>query len=77
MFSKRDNQALIKHTRIALGVLLLGVAFALANTYYAFGAKAKDPQAPIDITYFKDYNQANGAYSVVRKGTRHPVAATL
>jgi len=58
-------------------VLLGEFAFALANTYYAFDAKARDAKAPIEITYFKDYNQANGAYYGVRKGARHPAAGTL
>lgn len=49
----------------------------LANTYYALGPKAKDPNAPLEFTYFQDYNQANFVFYVVRKGARHPAAATL
>ena len=50
-------------------------AFALSNEYYGFRATARDPQAPVEITYFKDYNQTNFVFYVVRKGDRHP--ATL
>lgn len=58
-------------------VLLGEFAFTPANTYYALDAKAKDPQAPIGITFFKDYNLMTGSYYMVRKGTRRPAAATL
>jgi ABC-type Fe3+ transport system substrate-binding protein len=51
--------------------------FVLANTYYAFLAKSKDAQAPVEITFFKDYNQANATYYVVSKGTKRPAAASL
>ena len=51
--------------------------FVLANAYYAFLAKSKDAQAPVEITFFKDYNQANATYYVVSKGTKRPAAATL
>lgn len=58
--------------------LLLGeFAFMLGNTYYVFGAKAKDLQAPVEITYFQDYNWSNFSFYIVRKGARHPAAATL
>ena len=58
-------------------VLLGEYAFTPANTYYAFQAKAKDPQAPIEITYFKDYNLMTSSYYIVRKGARRPAGATL
>ncbi len=58
-------------------VLLGEYAFGLANTYEALRAKAIDPKAPIDIAYFKDYNQTNSAFYVVRKGARHPSAGSL
>jgi ABC-type Fe3+ transport system substrate-binding protein len=58
-------------------VMLGEYAFAPANTYYAFLAKSKDPQAPVEVTFFKDYNQANATYYVVNKGTKRPAAATL
>ena len=58
--------------------LLLGeYAFVLANTYYAFLFKAKDPQAPVEISYFKDYNTQNFTLYMVRRGARHPAAGTL
>ncbi len=58
-------------------VLLGEYAFGLGNTYEVFGARAKDPSVPIDIAYFKDYNQTNSALYIVRKRARHPAAATL
>jgi ABC-type Fe3+ transport system substrate-binding protein len=58
-------------------VLLGEFAFAPANVDYYFLFKAKDPKAPLDITFFKDYNTINTALYVVRKGVRHPAAATL
>jgi len=58
-------------------VLLGEFAFAPANTYYFLRIKGKDPDAPIEISYFKDYNPVTGSYYVVRKGARHPAAGTL
>jgi ABC-type Fe3+ transport system substrate-binding protein len=58
-------------------VMLGEFPFVLANAYYAFLAKSKDAQAPVEITFFKDYNQANATYYVVSKGTKRPAAATL
>lgn len=58
-------------------VLLGEYAFMVGNTYNFLRVKAKDPEAPIDITYFKDYNPVVGSYYVVRKGAKHPAAATL
>jgi ABC-type Fe3+ transport system substrate-binding protein len=58
-------------------VMLGEYAFTPANTYYAFLAKSRDPQAPVEVTFFKDYNQANATYYVVNKGTKRPAAATL
>ncbi len=58
-------------------VLIGEFAFAPANSYYFLRIKAKDSQAPIEITYFKDYNPVTGSYYVVRKGAPHPAAGTL
>ncbi|OGP23895.1 MAG: hypothetical protein A2038_15675 [Deltaproteobacteria bacterium GWA2_57_13] len=58
-------------------VLLGEFAFAPANVDYYFLFKAKDPKAPLDITFFKDYNNVNTALYVVRKGARHPAAGAL
>jgi len=52
-------------------------AFTMANTYYYFLYKAKDPQAPIDITYFQDFNVSSRAYYCVRKNAKHIAAGTL
>ena len=58
--------------------LLLGeFAFTMANTHYYFSYKAKDPQAPIEITFFKDFNVTTDAYYIVRKNARNPAAGTL
>jgi len=58
-------------------VLLGEYAFVPANSYYYFAAKSKDLQAPLEITFFKDYNVMAGDLYAVRKGARHPAAATL
>lgn len=72
------NAAAVQPEQGGVDRLLLGeYAFALSNEYYAFRAKGRDPQAPVEITYFKDYNQTNFVFYVVRNGARHPAAATL
>jgi ABC-type Fe3+ transport system substrate-binding protein len=58
-------------------VMLGEYSFVLANAYYAFLAKSRDPQAPVEVTFFRDYNQANATYYVVTKGTKRPAAASL
>ncbi len=58
--------------------MLLGeYAFGLGATHYVFRYRAKDPQAPLAVTYFEDYNPVQTSFYVVRKGARHPAAATL
>lgn len=58
--------------------LLLGeYAFTMANIYYYFSYKAKDPQAPMEITFFRDYNVTTDAYYIVRRNARNPAAGTL
>jgi len=58
--------------------LLLGeFAFTMANTFYYFSYKAKDPQAPMEITFFKDFNVTTDAYYIVRRNARNPAAGTL
>lgn len=58
--------------------MLLGeFAFTMANSYYYFQYKAKDPKAPIDITFFQDFNVSSTGFYVVRKNASHPAAATL
>lgn len=72
------NAAAVQPEQGGVDRLLLGeYAFALSNEYYAFRAKARDFQAPVEITYFQDYNQTNFVFYVVRKRARHPAAATL
>lgn len=58
-------------------VLLGEYAFGLGNTYYFLRIKAKDPQAPLGIAYFQDYNPITPSQYIVRKGALHPAAATL
>ena len=58
-------------------ILLGEFAFGLANTYEALRARDLDPDAPIRVTHFKDYNQTNSGYYIVRKGARHAAAGTL
>ncbi len=71
------NAAAVQSASKGVRRVLLGeYAFGLANTYEALRAKAKDAKAPIDVSYFKDYNQTNSAFYIVRKGARHPAAGT-
>ncbi len=58
-------------------VILGEFAFGIINTHYFLKIKARDPRAPVGMTYFKDYNPVSAAYYVVRKDARHPAAATL
>ncbi|MFB3061845.1 MAG: ABC transporter substrate-binding protein [Candidatus Binatia bacterium] len=58
--------------------MLLGeYKFTMANSYYYFLFKSKNPKAPLDVTYFEDYNPVQTSFYVVRKAARHPAAATL
>lgn len=58
--------------------LLIGeYAFGFGTTSDFMRIKAKDPDAPVEVAYFRDYNSVSSAYHVVRKGARHPAAGTL
>ena len=73
-----ENAGAVLYERAGVERIALGeFAFGPANTYYYHAMKAKDPTAPLEITYFKDYNPVTGSYYVVRKGARNPAAATL
>lgn len=58
--------------------LLLGeLAFLYANAPDYFGEKAKDPNAPIGVSFFEDLPWVHLALNTVLKGTRSPNAAKL
>jgi len=58
--------------------MLLGeLRFLLSNDYYYWDIKAKNPNAPIGISFFKDLTPMQFSFYFVRKGARHPSAATL
>jgi hypothetical protein len=58
--------------------LLIGeYAFSLSTTSDYMRIKSKDPDAPVGVSYFTDYNSVSAAYYVVRKRARHPAAGTL
>ena len=59
--------------RVALGEF----QFALLNLDQYFRIKNKDPQAPLDWTFFTDYNPMTSIMFMVRKGARNPAGATL
>jgi len=62
----------------ALSRLLLGeFPFAPMNSYYYYDVKAKDPQAPVGLHWFKDYTSFSKVQFIVPKGSKHPAAATL
>jgi ABC-type Fe3+ transport system substrate-binding protein len=59
--------------RVALGEF----AFALLNLDQYFRIKNKDPQAPLEWSFFADYNPVTSIMFSVRKGTKRPSGATL
>ncbi len=62
----------------ALSRLLLGeFPFAPMNTYYYWDVKAKDPSAPVGLSWFKDYTPFSKVMYIVPKGSKHPAAAAL
>lgn len=64
--------------RGALKRMLLGeFAFFHANAYMYFQTKAKDPKAPIGLSFFRDFEPLSYTFMVVRKGAKHPNAAAL
>lgn len=72
------NAGAVQAELVGLQRLLVGeYAFTMANTYYYFLYKAKDPNAPLAITFFKDFNVASTGIYAVRKNAKHPAAATL
>jgi ABC-type Fe3+ transport system substrate-binding protein len=58
-------------------VILGQYAFVLAQDSFIRDILARDPQAPIAGTYFRDYNELNQVYYSVRTRTPHPAGATL
>lgn len=58
--------------------MMLGdLKFLYANADGYFEAKAKDPSAPIGISFFEDLTTMRQVLYAVRKGARHPNAAKL
>lgn len=72
------NAAMVLDFSPALNRILLGeFAFMPMNSYYYWDVKAKDPQAPIALAWFKDYTPFSKVMYIVPKGSKHPAAATL
>jgi ABC-type Fe3+ transport system substrate-binding protein len=68
----------VLHYAAAFQRIMLGefkFAETTANLY--FSHKAKDPNAPIEISFFSDFTPLREVFYVVRKGARHPNAAKL
>lgn len=62
----------------ALNRILLGeFQFMPMNSYYVWDVKAKDPQAPLGISWFTDYTPYSKVLFLVPKNSKHPAAATL
>jgi len=58
--------------------MLLGeLKFVEANTETYFLEKARDPNAPLGLTYYEDFTPLDQVMNVVRKGAKHPNAAKL
>lgn len=60
-------------SRVVLGEL----KFVQAETYYYTEEKAKDPNAPLEMTLFEDFVSTTEPSYVVVRGARNPNAATL
>lgn len=58
-------------------VVLGQYAFALAQDTFVRTTLQKDPQAPIAVQFFSDYNPRNSVYYLMRTRARAPAAATL
>jgi len=72
------NKAATEREEAAVNRMLLGeFKFVDANQYYYNQYKAKDPNAPIGVEFFRDYTTVNEAMYFVREGARHPNAAIL
>jgi len=72
------NAAAVIDFSPGLSRLLLGeFAFMPMNTYYYWDVKAKDPQAPLGLSWFTDFTPYSKVMYIVPKGSKHPAAATL
>jgi ABC-type Fe3+ transport system substrate-binding protein len=58
-------------------VVLGQYAFALAQDTFVRTTLEKDPQAPIAVQFFADYNPRNAVYYLMRSRARSPAASTL
>ena len=72
------NKAATEVESNAINRMLLGeFKFVDANAHYYNQYKAKDPNSPIGVAFFRDYTTVNESMYFVREGARHPNAATL
>lgn len=72
------NAAAVLAEKAAVERMIIGEwAFVPGNAYYYFQFKDKDPKAPIELTFFRDYNVQSPTLYVLRQGARSPAAATL
>lgn len=73
-----QNKADILATSAAVSRVVLGEhKFVVGETYYYTEAKARDPNAPIEMTFFEDFVPTTEPSYVVVRGARSPNAATL
>lgn len=68
----------IVHYAEGIKRMLLGaIRFLPSNDYYLWEVKARDAEAPIGMSFFKDLTPIQFGFYFVRKGARHPNVATL
>ena len=68
----------VLHYAAAVERMMLGeLKFLETNTHYYFNHKARDPNVPIEMTFFEDLTPMRQVFYVVRKRARHPNAAKL
>jgi iron(III) transport system substrate-binding protein len=68
----------VLHYAAAIERMMIGdLKFLETNTHYYFNHKAKDPNAPIEMSFFSDLTPTREVTYVVRKGAKHPNAAKL
>ena len=73
----RNKKQILAYTAGTQRMLLGDIKFLFGNTDDYAREKARDPNAPIGLTFFEDFTQIRWVQYVVRKGAKNPNAAKL
>lgn len=73
----RNKKDILTYAAGTQRVLLGDIKFLFGNSQDYFREKARDPSAPIELTFFEDFTQIRWVQYVVRKQAKHPNAAKL